>query len=217
MPPLLLVLEYNSVMPTINRRAAIVYERVWAWFLSIVNSPYVTWWLGLASFLDGFISPIMPEILVSGLVLAHPTRWRVYVAWAAIGSIFGSIVGFLLGGVLYYYFGAPLIHFLHLEQAFIVAQEALSERVFITMLIVPAFWLMPEKVFTYAAGFLGVPFFPFIAGFAIGRTLRIALVGYLVSRHGRKALDTIKKHGIRTSVAVLILAVIYGIVRVCLH
>ncbi len=180
-----------------------------------IHSPYATWWLGVASFFDGFVSPVMPELLVAGLSMAHPHNWFRYVVWASVGSTLGSVVGFLLGGVLYYYFGATLIHFLHLEEAFVVAQQTLGDRVFITMILVPAVWLMPEKVFTYAAGFLGVPFIPFIAGFAIGRSLRILLVGYLVSRYGRRALEMIKVYGIRASIAVLIIAIIYGIVHLC--
>lgn len=210
------MLIYSKYMSTINNKVSILYQRVWAWFLSMVNNPRVTWWLAGASFLDGFISPVMPELLVAGLTLAHPTRWRVYVLWASLGSFFGAIVGFLLGSVLYHYFGATLIHFLHLEEAFIIAQRALGERVFITMLLVPVLWLMPEKVFTYAAGFLGVPFLPFIVGFMIGRSARIMLVGYLVSCHGRRALDAIRQYGVRVSLIVMIFVAVYGIVRVSL-
>ena len=167
--------------------------RVWQRFIVLAKGPHGLLWLGVCAVTDPIFFPIAPEIYLAALILAHPTRWRVYLAVAATFSVIGAMLGYIVGAFLFHQFGEPLLSFYHLEGAFRTAQHILAAHVFVGMILV-AFQLIPEKVFVLASGFLGAPFFPFLAGFFIGRFIRLALTVYLTHRFGPQIVTVIKKY-----------------------
>jgi uncharacterized membrane protein YdjX (TVP38/TMEM64 family) len=76
-----------------------------------------------------------------------------------------------------------------------------------------AFQLIPEKVFVLAAGFLGAPFLPFIAGFIIGRVVRLSLTVYLTHRFGSRILSVIKKYFLFITIFLLAIVAYYLLVK----
>ena len=96
--------------------------------------------------------------------------------------------------------------------AFDTARHLIAGHVFVAM-AVASFTPVPDKVFIYAGGFLGVHFFPFIAGYFLGRGVRMALVCYLTQRFGQHVLDLINRYLISFAAVIVVLAIIYGMVH----
>jgi membrane protein YqaA with SNARE-associated domain len=166
----------------------------------------------VCAFLDPIFFPIAPEIYLAALILAKPEAWKRYLPACIAASTLGAAAGYMVGALLFQQFGLPIIEFFHLEQAFTVAQQQLGANVFTAMLLVP-FTLVPEKVFVIAAGFLSAPFFLFILGFFVGRSVRITLIVYLVHRFGERILKLIGRYFLAITVIVLSLVAYYGIVH----
>jgi uncharacterized membrane protein YdjX (TVP38/TMEM64 family) len=80
-------------------------------------------------------------------------------------------------------------------------------------MILVAFQLIPEKVFVLAAGFLGAPFLPFLAGFFIGRAIRLAIVAYLIHRFGGNIISILKRYLLIATVLLVAAVVYYAIVH----
>lgn len=187
-------------------------EGVWQRFTVLAQGPHGLFWLGVFALTDPIFFPIAPEIYVVALILAHREKFKTYLTVTIIFSTVGAALGYAVGALVFHQFGEPLLRFYHLEAAFTQAQILIGSGVFIGMIFV-AFQLIPEKVFVLAAGFLGAPFFPFMAGFFIGRAARIALIGYLAKRFGGNVLSLIKRYLLVFTLLMFAFVAYYVIVR----
>lgn len=174
--------------------------------------PHALWWLGLISFTDALFFPVAPEIFLVALTLAHKERARSYLAVAITCSALGAATGYFVAAFLFKQFGEPILAFYNLQGAFRMARHYIMGHVFLAM-AVASFTPIPDKVFIYAGGFLGVHFVPYFLGYVLGRGIRMALFVYLTHRFGAEALVFIKRYFLWVSIFVLVLAIIYAMVR----
>ena len=187
-------------------------DNLWHWFMRHAEGPYALWWLALVAFIDPIFFPIPPEVFLVALMLAHPNRWRQYLSVSVISTTLGASVGYFIARVLFHQFGDPILHFYGFEHAFITARHFILGRTFVAMALA-SFTPLPEKVFIYAGGFLGVHFLPFISGYFLGRGVRMASACYLTGRFGKRALDIIDQYLLIVGALLLALLVLYGIVH----
>lgn len=188
------------------------HERIWLWFTHHAEGPQVLPLLALVSFSDAIISPLAAEVYLAALMAAHPRRWVGYLSIAILFSTAGAVVGYFFAHFLFQQFGQAIINFYNLQAQFIQAQELMRGHVFLTVSIGSALPL-PDKVFIYAAGFLGVKFVPYIIGYFIGRGVRMAVVTYLAGLYGKKAVDLFFKYTHWFLAGLALLIAIYGIVH----
>jgi membrane protein YqaA with SNARE-associated domain len=185
---------------------------MWERFVVLAQGPHALFWLGVCALTDPIFFPIPPEIYLAALMLAHPKRWRLYLIVAGTCSIVGAALGYIVGAFLLREFGMPLIQFYHLDRAFFEAQKFLAPHIFWGMIFV-AFQLIPEKVFVLAAGFLNAPFALYLAGFAIGRSVRLAATVYLTHRFGSSILTVLQKYFLYFTIFLLAIVAYYAIVH----
>lgn len=182
-------------------------ERGWSWFVEHAKSRFALLWLALIAFTDTVFSPFSAEPFLAALVLAHRDRWRTYLAVSLTFSCLGTTVGYLAFFWLYRSFGEGLLAAWGFMDVYAVAQGLLGEQIFFAMLLA-SFTPLPDKVFIYAAGILGAPFAPFMAGFILGRGARMAAVTYLVHRFGAPILEMVNKYsGWSAALAIAIFAI----------
>lgn len=187
-------------------------ERWWAWFVLHAQRPHALWWLGLIAYTDALFFPVAPELFLVALVIAHKERARIYLVVAAGASALGAASCYVLASFLFHQFGEPILAFYGLQGAFETARHLIGAHVFWAM-AVASFTPIPDKVFIYAAGFLGAHFLPFFIGYVLGRTARMALFVYLTERYGAQVLDLMKRYILWTGVLLFVLLVAYAIVH----
>jgi membrane protein YqaA with SNARE-associated domain len=188
------------------------HARSWPWFEHHARSPHALGWLALVAFSDAIFFPIATELFLVALMLAHPKRWKQFLFVAILFSTIGAAAGYFIAAFLFHQFGLPILNFYHLGEAFRTARRYIGPHVFLTM-AVASFTPIPDKVFIYAGGFLGVRFFPFISGYFLGRGTRMALVTYLTGRYGQGVLMLINRYLAWVGVLLCALAIIYGMVH----
>jgi membrane protein YqaA with SNARE-associated domain len=188
------------------------HEHAWHWFQDHARSRYALWWLAGVSFADAIFFPVAAEVFLVALMLAHPKRWRVYLPVALVASVLGASVGYAIAHVLFHEFGEPLLRFYGATRTFRDVQHIMRGHVFFTMLF-GNFGPIPDKVLIYAGGFLGVRFWPFIAGYTLGRGARMSVAAYLAGRFGTQSLDIIKQYFMYVGVVIVALAIIYAMVH----
>jgi len=189
-----------------------VRDKMWQLFETYAKRPHALMLLAIVAFTDAVISPLVPEVFIAVLVAAHPSRWKEYLSVSIVATTLGATVGYFIAGFLFKEFGQPILAFYHLEPAFNTAQHFIRGHVFVAMAVV-SFTPIPDKVFIYAGGFLGVHFLPFISGYMLGRGTRMALVAFLSERYGKTALDLLSKYLLYVGLIILLLVVYYGIVH----
>jgi membrane protein YqaA with SNARE-associated domain len=186
--------------------------RLWYWFREHAKSRLALVWLALIAFADTLFSPVTAEAFLTALMLAHRDRWRAYLPVALAFSALGAAAGYWLFYFLYRSFGEALLASWGYTGAFAAAQELIGAHIF-TALLIASFTPLPDKVFIYAAGILGAPFAPFIAGFALGRGLRMSVVTYIVWKFGEPVLDMVDQYGAYAAAAGVALFALYAILK----
>jgi membrane protein YqaA with SNARE-associated domain len=171
-----------------------LYEFAMRW----AAHPRAEAYLAGLSFVEAFIFPVMPEIMLAPMTLAKPARWARYATVSLVLSLAGSIVGYMLGHYAFealrpWLVGSGLLG--HLDQLVAEFRTDAVEHPWkaFWLLVAAGFVPIPMKVASWACGIVGMPMLPFLAGIAIGRGKRVYLLCGLIRLGGERAEKTIHR------------------------
>jgi membrane protein YqaA with SNARE-associated domain len=171
-----------------------LYQRVLRW-ASHHNAPTV---LTTLSFAEAIVFPIPPEVLLAPMCLSRPQQGFRYAGLSLAGSMAGAVVGYLLGYYTYELL-QPLFVVLGWSEgldAWVTQLRELSSQSpwkTFWLLVLAGFTPIPLKIFTWAAGIVGLPFLPFLASMVVGRGKRVFLVALLIRLGGERAVRTLEE------------------------
>jgi membrane protein YqaA with SNARE-associated domain len=172
-----------------------LYERAITW----AGHPRAPQILVALSFFEAFIFPVMPEVMLAPMCLANPKRGFRYAGISLFGSLFGAMVGYLLGHYAYEW-ARPLFDWLGWSAGIHTWVDKLTVMVrespwkAFGALVAAGFLPVPLKVFTWAAGVVGMPLLPFLAGMVIGRGKRVFAVALVIRLGGERAEKALHRH-----------------------
>lgn len=112
---------------------------------------------------------------------------------AAIGSLIGGALAYIIGMFLFDSVGVWLIENFATAEKFELAREMFL-RHGVLIVVLTAITPIPYKLIGICAGFLGFPIWLFLGVSAVFRTLRFGLVGYLLWRFQERANAVVKKY-----------------------
>ncbi|MGB8634724.1 MAG: DedA family protein [Rhodanobacteraceae bacterium] len=184
-----------------------LYERAMVW----ASHPHANIYLALLSFVEAFIFPVMPEVMLAPMTLAKPKQWVRLATLSLCFSLLGSLVGYFLGHYAYQLI-EPLLS-VHMQA--VIGQWVATLRddmhahwlALLGALLLAALQpVIPMKFVTWASGIVGVPILPFLACMALGRGKRVYLLTGAIRLGGRRAEVAIHKYieWIGWAIAVLI-------------
>lgn len=136
---------------------------------------------------------IPTEVFMTPPIIANKKNALPVVIAAALGSLVGGAISFLIGMYLYESVGAWLIETFSSPEGFEQAQ-ALFGKHGLFIVIMAAFAPVPYKLIAMAAGFLRQDPVLFLGLCAIFRTGRFAIAGYLLWRFQEQANKIAKKY-----------------------
>ena len=171
--------------------------------------------LFLISFLDSSILtfPVINDLLLIQLSLQHPARMPLYASMAALGSLLGCVVLFLLArkveeAAFHRKVGPRAAAIRHW-----VERNGFGGMLVAAMLPPPT----PFKLFVLAAGVFEMPLVSFASAIGLARVIRYFGVGYLAVRYGANALPYLVHHKLQvTLVVIAFVTVSYAVSRVVL-
>lgn len=182
-------------------------RRLFKWTEKLAESEHAERSLYLLSVSEAVFFPIPPDPVLMTLIFHKTSNWLRYSLLTVAASIFGGIIGYLIGWGLFESVGSQIINALHIQGNFDSLSESFRENgalVVFTAALTP----IPYKIVTLTAGASGVNFVIFLAASVIGRGLRFIAVGALAHYLGKKHKDKIEKYINLVSLAVIILVVI---------
>ncbi len=187
-----------------------IYEVALKWAMHPLAERY----LAAVSFVEAFIVPTMPEIMLAPMTLAKPERWARYATVSLIFSTVGSIIGYLMG---HYGFelARPLLDklgWLPTLEAYMGKLRGLGSWEVFWLLVGGGFLPIPMKIIAWSSGIVGVPLPAFLAAMMVGRGKRVYLLCGLIRAGGEKAekaLHTWIEWIGWALVALIVLAVVY--------
>jgi membrane protein YqaA with SNARE-associated domain len=173
-----------------------LYARVLVW----ARDPRAVYYLCGLSFVEAFIFPIMPEVMLAPMMLGKRHKAFSYANISLLFSLMGSLVGYALGHWAFHAL-TPLLQSLHLYDSIEKGVENLRTEMnqhwleLLLVLILAALQpVVPMKFVTWAAGIVGVPVIPFLVCILLGRGKRVWLLALLIRLFGERAERILHKH-----------------------
>lgn len=173
-----------------------LYARVLVW----ARDRRAVYYLCGLSFVEAFIFPIMPEVMLAPMMLGKRHRAFFYANVSLVFSLLGSLVGYALGHWAFHAL-TPLLQSLHLYDSIERGVESLRTQMnshWLEMLLVLMLAalqpVVPMKFVTWASGIVGVPVIPFLVCILLGRGKRVWLLALLIRLFGERAERILHKH-----------------------
>lgn len=165
-----------------------LYTRVMGWS----RHPKAVWVLGILSFAESSFFPIPPDVMLAPMSLARPDRAWWYATVTTVTSVLGGLFGYLIGA---YFFEllSPWLQTTAYWESFQVARQWFVEWGFWAV-FVAGFSPIPYKLFTIAAGVMGMSLIPFVVASLIGRGGRFYLVAGLMKWGGARMEQALERY-----------------------
>ena len=156
-----------------------LYQRVMR-FSRQRHAPY---YLSALAFVESFILPFPPpDVMLAPMSLARPERALLFAALTLLFSVLGGLIGYLIGAFLFD-LARPLIVEWGYQARFDTVVSWFGQWGFLAVLVA-GFSPVPYKIFTIAAGVLGLAILPFLLASVVGRGARFFLVAWCLARFG---------------------------------
>ena len=147
--------------------------------------------LGVLATIESIFFPIPVDTLLIVLCGMERKKSLFFAGIATLFSVFGAVIGYLIGAIFFDFAKNFLFYFIN-EAQFQSIFQSFGEHTFF-VLFLSAFTFIPFKVFTLASGVAQVPFFPFLLGSLLGRSLRFFVIGLGFHFLNDRAIDFAKK------------------------
>jgi len=169
-----------------------IFSRLYDSVLGWAQHRHASYYLALLSFAESSFFPIPPDVMLAPMTLARPRMGLRLALLTTVASVAGGAAGYLIGlwaidAVL------PLIESAGYLPAYERAQDWFDRYGFYAVLAA-GFSPIPYKVFTIAAGAVGLFLPVFIAASALGRGARFFLVAGLIAWGGEPMERRIRQH-----------------------
>jgi membrane protein YqaA with SNARE-associated domain len=173
-----------------------LYARVLVW----ARDRRAVYYLCGLSFVEAFIFPIMPEVMLAPMMLGKRQRAFFFANLSLLFSLLGSLVGYALGHWAFHAL-TPLLQSMHLFEPIQRGVDSLSSQMhehwlelLLVLMLAALQPVVPMKFVTWAAGIVGVPVLPFLVCILLGRGKRVWLLALLIRLFGERAERILHRH-----------------------
>ena len=180
--------------------------------LKLASHKSSKYFLGFISFIESFIFPIPPDVLIIPMTIAKRQEWIKIAAIATIGSVAGACLGYFIGYVFFNEVGLKIFELYGVDNTSFLKDKVSSEGgavAWITLLAIAGFTPVPFKLLTITSGFVHFNIIYFIAIATATRGLRFFLIAFLIGNFGPAMKKIIEKK-------LLMVSIIFSIVIIVL-
>lgn len=172
-----------------------LYERTLVW----ARHPRAPAFLVGLSFAEAVVFPVPPEVMLAPMSLSQPRRSFWFATLSLAGSLAGAVLGYLLGHFAYelvkpLFAALGWIDRIDAQVTYLREVAAQSPWKAFWILVIAGFTPIPLKIFTWAAGIVGVPMVPFLAAMLVGRGKRVYLVALAIRLGGARAEAALRRY-----------------------
>jgi membrane protein YqaA with SNARE-associated domain len=167
-------------------------HRLYNGIIALSSTRYALWVLGAVAFAESSFFPIPPDIVLVPMVLAEPSKARLYAAWCTIASVLGGLVGYAIGSLLWDTLGAWLISAYGYGHSFEAFREAYAHWG-AWIILIKGMTPIPYKLVTIASGFAGYDIWAFIGLSLITRGARFFIEAELLRYFGEPIRGFVEK------------------------
>ena len=168
--------------------------------------------LGFFSFIESFIFPIPPDVIIIPMTIAKRNEWFRIALIATIGSVLGACLGYFIGYVFFNEIGIKIFQFYGVDPSFWKDKVSSEGGViaWLTLLAVAGFSPLPFKLLTITSGFVNFNLGYFIIISLLTRGSRFFLISFLIGNFGPAMKLLIEKKLLKISIIASVVIIIFA-------
>ena len=170
--------------------------------------------LAIMSFIESFIFPIPPDVLIIPMTIAKKKDWLKIALIATIFSVLGGCLGYFIGYVFFNEIGIKIFELYGVDNTSFLKDKVSSEGgiiAWITLLAIAGFSPLPFKLLTITSGFVHFNLFLFIIVSALTRGSRFFLISFLIGNFGTTMKKIIEKKLLKVSIIISIILILFAL------
>ena len=167
--------------------------------------------LGGVSFIESFIFPIPPDVIIIPMTIAKPKNWFNIAIIATIGSVLGAILGYLIGYIFFNEIGVKIFELYNVDDVSFLKDKVSSQGgviAWMTLLAIAGFTPVPFKLLTITSGFVHFNIVYFIIISLLTRGSRFFIIAFLIGNFGPAMKKIIEKKLLTISIMFTIIIMI---------
>ena len=169
--------------------------------------------LGFMSFIESFVFPIPPDVLIIPMTIAKRNEWIRIALIATIGSVLGACLGYFIGYVFFNEIGIKIFEIYGFDNSSFLKDKMSSEGgtlAWMTLLAIAGFSPVPFKLLTITSGFVNFNIFYFIIVSILTRGSRFFIIAFLIGNFGPTMKKIIEKKLLRVSIIASIVLIVFA-------
>ena len=169
--------------------------------------------LGFVSFIESFIFPIPPDVLIIPMTIADRKKWIKIAIIATTGSVLGACLGYFIGYVFFNEIGVKIFELYGVDNASFLKDKISSDGgifAWATLLAIAGFTPIPFKLLTITSGFVQFNIFYFIIVSLLTRGSRFFIIAFLVANFGPAMQKIIEKKLLKFSIIASTVIIIFA-------
>ena len=168
--------------------------------------------LGFISFIESFIFPIPPDVLIIPMTIAKRHEWIKIALIATIGSVLGACLGYFIGYVFFNEIGIKIFEFYGVDPSFWKNKIASEGGViaWMTLLAIAGFSPVPFKLLTISSGFIHFNIVYFVIISLLTRGSRFFLIAFLIGNFGPAMKLLIEKKLLKISIIASTILIVFA-------
>ena len=168
--------------------------------------------LGIISFIESFIFPIPPDVLIIPMTIAKRNEWLRIATIATTCSVLGACLGYLIGYIFFNEIGVKIFELYGVDNTSFLKEKVSSEGgavAWMTLLAIAGFSPVPFKLLTITSGFVHFNFLYFVIVSLITRGLRFFIIAFLIGNFGNTMKKILEKKLVLVSIVISIILIIF--------
>ena len=169
--------------------------------------------LAIMSFIESFIFPIPPDVLIIPMTIAKKNEWMKIAFIATIGSVIGACLGYFIGYVFFNEIGIKIFELYGFDNTSFLKDKMSSEGgtiAWVTLLAIAGFSPIPFKLLTITSGFVHFNIIYFIIVSLITRGSRFFLIAFLIGNFGLAMKKIIEKKLLKFSIILTVILITFA-------
>ena len=167
--------------------------------------------LGFISFIESFIFPIPPDVLIIPMTIASREKWLKIALIATVSSVSGACLGYFIGYVFFNEVGIKIFELYGVDNTSFLKDKISSGGgivAWMTLLAIAGFTPVPFKLLTITSGFVHFNIIYFIIIATLTRGARFFLIAFLIGNFGSAMKKIIEKKLFTVSIVFSIIVII---------
>ena len=188
-------------------------KKIYSKTIKLAGHKSSSFFLGLISFVESFIFPIPPDVLIIPMTIAKKQEWIKIALIATIGSVLGACLGYFIGYVFFNEVGIKIFELYGVDNTSFLEDKMSSEGgtiTWMTLLAIAGFSPIPFKLLTITSGFIHFNLFYFIIVSLITRGSRFFLISFLIGNFGLAMKKIIERKLLKFSIILSIVLIIFS-------